>query len=407
MIRFRPLSLTLHPLFLAGTVLLLSFLLAELRIAGIYRESSAAFRMFIALTVLCFVVAAFLTKSLVEPTRIVERYDARAYFLAHGLLLCVTILLNRGTIPILAIFGGTNTTDGYGLVSIPIVYSLIFGWNIYASLRCLLDAITTRSRSNWITYFLTYVPAVLLVSRLQIVILLLVAAVLLVIQARRINVKHISAMVAATVFGLYVFGILGDIRARQQTNSTPAEQHLVVDFIGDFVSARWLMIDAHYGWGYLYFTSPVANLSMSFSRPGECNLSALFLESILPTSVVAAIQQVPAGDLGSTEVDYRVHPVLNVGTTFARPVLLCGVTGAYLKTVFATVFYVVLVVLMKGAKQYDQLALGCILAVVFALHIFDDMFIRTACYYAVTIVLLKRFLDHVRISYGNAVVYKS
>ncbi|OLS37820.1 oligosaccharide repeat unit polymerase [Bacillus sp. MRMR6] len=313
------------------------------------------------------------------------------------LILCgyfIEFLYHGGNFPLLAIF--TKIPLSYHEFGIPTFHVLLVTFNSFFSVYLfqMILSETKNTRNLFIFFILTLVPSLLIMNRGMLVMILISCLfVYLIKYQRQITLNKVSGLLALGFLGLYLFGIVGNVRVNNtyQTNTSLLDNNLFMQIGGATEGFKDSLIPKEYFWGYIYLASPLANLQETINKyehEEDINTLATFTFVITQTipdfiskRVVSLYElEVPSGK--------QITPELNVSTAFSQPFVILGWFGISLFTIFIFIFAFFYILILKRLNS-EYFVIGvAIMNTMFLFNTFSNMFSFTGLSFQLVYPLL-------------------
>jgi oligosaccharide repeat unit polymerase len=306
-----------------------------------------------------------------------------AEFLYHG-----------GNFPLLAIF--TKIPLSYHEFGIPTFHVLLVTFNSFFSIYLFQMILSeTKNRKNLMIFFLlTLVPSLLIMNRGMLVMILISCLfVYLIRYQKQITIKKIAGLVAIGLLGLYLFGIVGNVRVNNtyQTNSSLLDNKLFMQIGGATEGFKESIIPKEYFWGYIYLASPLANLQETINKYElEEDINTLdtftfFITQTIPDFISKRVVSLYDIEVSSGK---QIAPELNVSTAFSQPFVILGWVGISLFTLFIFLFAFFYILILKRLNS-EYFVIGvAILNTMFLFNTFSNMFSFTGLSFQLVYPLL-------------------
>ncbi|MFC4800151.1 O-antigen polymerase [Neobacillus sp. GCM10023253] len=282
--------------------------------------------------------------------------------------------------PLLAVF--TKTQLSYTEFGIPTFHVLLVTFNSFFSLY-LFQIILSESNRRKLAislFVLTLVPSILILNRGMLLIILMSCVFIYLIKYQSgITLKKIAGLTVLMLIGLYLFGVVGNIRVNNsyQTNTSLFDNSLFLQIGGATDEFKESLIPKEYFWGYIYLASPLANLQETinnFTFEKDVNFFDSFVFAITQTLPDFISKRVVA--LYSIEIppSFQITPELNVSTAFVQPFVILGWVGITFYTLFAFLFAFFYILLLKKLNSKYMVIGVAIMNSIFVFTTFSNMF---------------------------------
>ena len=265
-------------------------------------------------------------------------------------------LLKFGGIPLLMFGAGLDISrTDFGLPIISVIR--VNGLNLLLTF-CSISFFSCNRNHKKNIYLLYIVlcmlPSLLIVSRSALVFNFLSIS-LAYIQNSQNHLKNLIKLVVYSILAMFFFGVLGNIRDKKSGED-------MIIYIGEasdeFLSSG---VPHEFFWGYLYISSPLANLQNTINTKKIFDVDASdyqFMLELLPESFAKRSKVVDVSR-------YQVNDALNTGTVYWGAYLTKKWTGMFILYIFLVVIILFSsIVVKKGSLWKDSLNLTlCVLVV--------------------------------------------
>lgn len=188
-----------------------------------------------------------------------------------------------------------------------------------------------------------------------------------------IKLKHVFVFFCVIFVFLYVFGLFGNIRSDSEHASKDITNSSFILRVGEATKGfEESIIPKPYFWGYIYATTPLANLQNMTEKIHPSYDGTLFLtQTVLPDFIGKRVEE----KLNRTvQKDKRVAPVFNVSTMFVSAFKTFGFLGMFLNYFYFAFFIFAYSLLMKRLNTCSEVGIAILLTItVFSL--FDNMLV--------------------------------
>ncbi|MCM3378791.1 oligosaccharide repeat unit polymerase [Alkalihalobacillus rhizosphaerae] len=283
---------------------------------------------------------------------------------------------------------------------IPFLHVFIVSFNIFLSTYIFHAYISSKNKQTLVFFILTLIPPVLIVSRGLSIMIVISCTFLYLTQHRKVITKKIPLIILVGVCLLYLFGLFGNVRLSNQVNldSNYNDASLIMLMGGATEEFRDSLIPDSFFWGYLYITSPLANLQNTVQDEPEIDLLSFFSNNILYDFLGNRMSE--AYDIDDPNVNL-IHHNLTVGTFFMRAYPGLGWLGLilmFLHYLFIVSFYVFI---LGKSKQYFFTGIS-ILSAIILFNGFSNMFVFSgfslAIIYPVLLYAFNRLRKNMQLS---------
>lgn len=181
------------------------------------------------------------------------------YIFGVDIFLLVLDFLYAGDIPLLNLSGKYLEFTG-----IPSIHVIIYTFNIFLGVYLFHLFISTKRVSYLMMYGVTFIPGVLLVSRGMIMNILIGSAIIVFMKfGNKISFykKNFVKIFLVALSVLFIFGVSGNLRNNTINGSSDKFSSDYIMSVGKASQKfRNSIIPKEFFWGYIYISSPLANL---------------------------------------------------------------------------------------------------------------------------------------------------
>lgn len=282
---------------------------------------------------------------------------------------CVQIVYSEGVPCLWLITGSERTYFDFGIHGVngclmAIYYVICL--NIYLILR------KNKNIKYKILFILLMLWPVLLVTR-QVIIVLAIELFLLSISFKRVNTKLLFNYVCVFLVGILLFGIMGDFR-------TGGEVFLELAM----PSSDWIyLLPPGVFWGYIYMTTPIANLQNIFLYIPPLDQLYYSISTLVPSFIRWIMFDTPPGwNVG----DGLITSTFNVSTFMADFYMDYGVLYVYFIMFFIGCFSKVIHHRVQYNTSYANMLIYCVFMQMLILSIFDNMFLYLPIIFQIIVI---------------------
>jgi len=314
--------------------------------------------------------------------------------------------LYHGTFPLLAIFTGSSLS--YHEFGIPVFHVFLVTFNSFFSIYLFQVFLSETERNKKIAFLLlilNLIPSILIMNRgMLIIILMSLISVYLIKYERKLTLKKLSGIAAILLIALYLFGVLGNIRVNNsyQTNTSLFDSNLFLDIGGATDEFKESPIPKEFFWGYIYLTSPLANLQKTideFEHTEDVGIKNSFefaTTQLLPDFISKRI--VPVFNINIPDA-IKITPELNVSTAFAASYTTLGWVGIslYMLVIFVFAYFYILI-LKKYNSEYFIVGVA-IMNSIFLFNIFSNMFSFTGLSFQLVYPVIFTIYDRLKVHF--------
>ena len=372
----------ISPYFAYIFAFVLGLLTYQLDWSNIYPTLNPLLILFIATT---FVVASYLGISIKNDPRLeyhVANYIpsfkitlASYFFWALEMAYCQVI-------PIVKILRGDSYlyTDFEG---IPSLHVIVYAFQIFFCTYLFHLYLCKKTKSTLCIYILNVMPFALIFSRggLTMVIISCFFVYILSVSytlniARLLNILLLKLVPFCMLF-LLLFGALGNVRSTSQLDDSDAGNSLILQ-VGEATPKFYSSgVPAELYWGYLYISSPIANLQENINSVTAKNIQVDFnhfisfiSNEILPDFISKRVNEV----FGISRTGYSlIIPALTVSTVYAGSYSHLSWIGIILMAIFTMGFPKWYIPLLSVDNPLRVSGIA-VLNSIYLLLLFDNMF---------------------------------
>ncbi|WP_297521071.1 O-antigen polymerase [uncultured Clostridium sp.] len=146
---------------------------------------------------------------------------------------------------------------------IPMVHVFIYTFNIFLGIYLFHIFISEKTIKNFLKYTITFLPAFLLVSRGMIMNIVIGSGIIFILKYGKWEFykKNFIKLIIVCLVGLFGFGVYGNIRNNSINGANnKLDSSYIMSVGGAREEFKKSIIPKEYFWGYLYISSPLANL---------------------------------------------------------------------------------------------------------------------------------------------------
>lgn len=289
---------------------------------------------------------------------------------------------------------------------IPTIHVLLVTFNsfiaIYAFYRYLID----KERETLYLFLINLLPSMLIFNRgmLTMILLSCVSTYVLTVMNGFINKKKLLMLSILGLIFLYCFGIFGNIRSNREHyigNNITNSQYIMM--VGDASPTfRESIIPKPFFWGYIYITSPLANLENTIQNTDENvningdNVNNLLFNSLLPDFISNDFNIEPK------EPNLITH-ALTVCTMFVQPYLSLGWFGMIIMFLYWLFIIIAYRLIVPSNSNFYIVGLS-ILNTITMFNLFDNMIVFAGLSFQLVYPIL--FMLLLEKGYGQKLINK-
>jgi hypothetical protein len=346
----------------------------KLQWSELYPDLSLELILFLLTT---FLVCFFIAKQVYKP--IVKNFypinpSHRTFSISYLVLMGWTIefIYNRG-IPILLIMQGVDYD--YASFGIPSFHPFLATFSSFWVVHNFHLYLSSKSRKILIFFLLNNIPHLLLFSRGAVLINIVSCLFLYIADtAGKLDISKIS-IAFAKIFALvlvifYIFGSLGNIRTEHAYDQV-GKENIILDMGKATQSFRESPIPAEFLWGYLYISSPLANLQTTINitksdqyMDGTSAFFEFVNNEILPDFISKRLNKMYSHE---SRQSVLIDPQFNVSTVYARSYTYLSWVGMFLMASLVCLFPLLYTSLLHKENPFNLTAISILK--------FDNMFV--------------------------------
>lgn len=233
------------------------------------------------------------------------------HFITFIILFFIADCIYARQIPLFSLSSGDESYEGGKTFGIPTVHVIMVTFTLFYSLYVFHQYVSHKKKKLFFLFLLTLFPFVLLLQRSNIMYLFIGATFIYVLSLKSIGIKRVLLLGVFSLFFIYIFGYLGNLRSGNGDSTFIPRMSGVTD---KFLKGP---VPNEFYWGYLYVASPVANLQ------NNINLEPY----VTPDYLSFGIYEMLPDFLTKSANNYiDIHPrrfhqlndFLNVGTIYAN-----------------------------------------------------------------------------------------
>lgn len=362
-----------NPFWIYVVVWIFSLALYSLHYSDLYPVISLPLASFLLLTVLLSFLLGYRFKSLFSYKKVesINVAKIKRYLFLFYILAVIEFVSAAGFIPIVAFLSG-NYDLKVGDFGLPYIHVIICnGMSFLAiySFHCYRSTSDRRIRRKLMYYIMAVVfMALLFLSRSMLMIIFLGILFVYLLSSQNLK-KNILAGCIFSIIGLYVFGLLGDLRTDRG-----GRHHIILDIGLATEEFRESYIPSEFFWGYLYITSPISNLQNTIDQcnvdGGTSDFVAWTICELMPDIAVKRVTNFIQVD---RKAPVLIVDALNVSTVYANSYVYLGWEGMFGMFFFTAFFILFSLLFIPKNSPFFVSGVVCI-NVIIVLNIFDNMF---------------------------------
>lgn len=397
-----------NPFYLYCITVLIILILYSFNWSNIYPKLSIHTYIFLISTILIsFFVGRIVDKKL--DNKALKNTNIKFNLKVATLVVVVGFIIEfiyAGCIPLVEILILKSDFNYLTYTGIPTVHVLLVTFNsfiaIYAFNRYLID----KEKQTLFLFLVNLLPSILIFNRgmLTMILLSCVSVYVLTVMNGFINRKNLLIISILGLVFLYCFGIFGNIRSNREYNvGSDVTNSQYIMMVGDASSTfRESIVPKPFFWGYIYITSPLANLENTIqNNDGNLNISGdnvnnLLFNSLLPDFISNDFNIEPK------EPNLITH-ALTVCTMFVQPYLSLGWVGMIIMFLYWLFIMIVYRLIIPSNSNFYVVGLS-ILNTITMFNLFDNMLIFAGLSFQLVYPILFMFL--LEKEYGKKIANK-
>ena len=185
--------------------------------------------------------------------------------------------------------------------------------------------------------------------------------------------KMLVGFIGTMLIFLYAFGLFGNIRSDSENAAIDIKNSEFILNVGEATEEfKDSSIPKPFFWGYLYVSTPIANLQNMTEKIEPSNDPLLFItQSVLPDFIS---KRVESNFNLKVQEDQRVSPVFNVSTIFAPAYKTLGFVGMILIYYYLVLFIFIYAYMMKKMNTTKIIGISILFTIVI-FNLFSNMLI--------------------------------
>ena len=326
----------------------------------------------------------------IENRTPVDAVTVKAGMVFIVLFFIVETYFNSG-IPLLLIISGVEYD--YSQYGIPVFHVIFVGGYSAFSLYCWQEFLSKKKLIYFFCACAALIISLLIMNRGAFLISFI--SMFFLYMSQKGSIKKISISIFIFIFVFYGFGLLGE---KRMAASGYVEDHAILK-IGD-ASSSFLdsKIPNDFFWGYLYLTSPLANLQYEISNRVDDSgkFTDLIGYQIFPDFISKRLY---TEEEIQKFLPLQIAPELNVTTFYGKAYQIFGWFGCIFMFIWYLSFCYFFLFFFKRSKY--KIAVYSILSAMSALLIFDNMLVFSGCLFQLFWFLIIQIVPAMKISYAN------
>ena len=381
------LKLSRNPLYIYVFAFLITFLVYGLGWSNLYPPLSPSMKIFLFITFFVFIFCGWAINKLKLIRKSLSRTSPNLirmlFYILMGLYAVEFIYENN--IPLLSKLRGEQGVN-YMEFGIPLLHGILISFNSFLIAHSFATYMSTKDKMILKYSLLLYLPALLFISRSIMVMGVLTSLFIYLHFVGKIKFLTMVKLVVAVFFGLYLFGVIGNLRSGGNYFYVQSEAK------DEFMESS---IPKEYYWTYLYVGSPLANFQNTVNQAyiREYDFAGFVFYENLPKIISKNL----GGVLNIEERDLiRLTPWLTVGTTYAKSFAYLGWMGPYLMFIINLIVYLIVLFLVPRNSSYHITTIS-ILSIIILLNIFSNILVVTGISFQLVYCIIFSFFERKRI----------
>lgn len=297
------------------------------------------------------------------------KYLMFLFFILYGL-----DFMYMGAIPLFS----PADIEGYrGYDGIPILHVLIITGNAFFSNIIFEKYAISKKKIFLLIWIISLIPYILIFTRGSIVVSC-ISAVLIFFSYNVLKKKYIIFTLIIGIFILYIFGVAGNIRLNQQLyGESINDSETILTFGQATEEFQDSIIPEEFFWGYIYISSPLANLQNIINQRPNVNLDVdnielLIITEYLPDTMSKRILEYMDIDNEALAPPLITH-AFNVCTFYAGSANILGIFGLVLMYLYYIILSIIYCSLLMKNNKYKIIGIVTFTTLVY-LSIFSNVF---------------------------------
>lgn len=368
--------------------------LYELKLSSYNREISNELMFFLLLSIVVSLILGFcFRKQMVYPKNIIlKKYDIKG-----TILICifgVVTFLYAGHIPLISIISGSRSYGDFDVL--PIIQPILINYIIYRVCKLTFYYLETEDKHR-LFEIIIILSVVMLMFFKGTMIFCLFGMINLFISKKRINSK-ISLSYALKIVSLllvifYINGGLANLRTGYDWDDNSFILRLGAinnELVPIFLPKQLL-------WGYVYITSPLANLNLCVQNYTNTLDITNIVISTLPLFLAKRIFSDNMSIFDNNNFSLY-HEALNACTGYVNSVVSSGIIGMYYYFFILVIQLIILLLILKQLG-FNEPYYFSVMAIVITFLFFYNTLVTAATSLLLFIVLGSAIKRRVRIKY--------
>lgn len=312
-----------NPNFIYIIVFIVPFIVYTLEWSTIYPKiTSELFSFYFITFSIAFVTGIIISRLPGFVYRPIPVYKYNGLVVAATLFSYVVDLVYMGFVPLFSFSSGqlNYTREDIG---IPGFHLLLVTFNAFFALYIFHQYLSHRKVSMLFQYLALYIPFVFLLQRSSIMYIVIGSGFLFLLSQKRMSMGKIFRLTAIGIIALYLFGVLGNLRS---SGGDPLFIPRASGATKEFIESS---VPKEFYWGYLYISSPVANLqnNINIEKNVIPDFKSFAVFEMTPNFVSKNLSKALPVTLRHFN---QVNAFLNVGSVYVKPFSYLSWKGMYI-----------------------------------------------------------------------------
>ncbi|MEO5890130.1 MAG: hypothetical protein ABIQ31_07755 [Ferruginibacter sp.] len=275
------------------------------------------------------------------------------------------------TVPFISLATGASTYEDVQLdFGIPTFHVVLVGYNAFISVFYFHTYLSQKRKRTLFLFIISLVLPLLIMSRITITLAFIGCFYIYLFSIRKHLMAKLLKLSAIGLLFLFGFGLLGNIRTAADVSAD--DVFLAIGDARDSFRESW--VPKSFFWGYIYASSPIANLQLTINHESKSANSQAGLKNFLIHELVwdAVSKKYDNATAGGRIGFTQINDAFNVGSIFARPYAYIGFTGMALMYIFIWGISILYILQLDRNSKYYVTYL-CFFNALIILCVFDNM----------------------------------
>jgi hypothetical protein len=363
----------INPYFCYALSFLLALVIYPLRWSTLYPSLSLTLAAFLVLTILIHSLTGywFIKKKFVVFKRL-EHTQSNIHILVTIFiyLLWTADFIYEGGIPLVKIL--LNQPYNYQLFGLPSVHVFIVTFSSFYTVYLAHVFLSGRKKIILVLYMINLFAAILIYNRGMFAFNLAASFFLFSLSFGRIPRYFIVILPVIALLLLFIFGFLGTLRESRQ-NGLNYDNSIFLTTGKASESFIHSAIPKEYFWGYIYITSPIANLQQNINTFENKSFSPGRLVGMVNNEILMDFISKRINTLTSQEpeMDHRIVGPFNVSTVYSRCYSYLGWSGIFFMGILILAIPLMYRLIVTSESPFYLTGM-CILSTMFLFLAFDN-----------------------------------